>query len=80
MSYYSKKYNNDDTSLIPGLISIAIGLGLFFLIMIGVNSCSADTWNNGICPNCEVRYELRGASNGIKYYSCPDCGQEVQRY
>jgi hypothetical protein len=51
-----------------------------FVIMLGTNACSAPTWNNGDCPNCEVRYELRGVSRGLKYYSCPDCGKEVKRY
>lgn len=78
MSYYSKNYGSDDTSV--SLIMIVFCIILFFLLITGTNSCSADTWNNGICPDCEVRYELRGASNGLKYYSCPDCGQEVARY
>lgn len=60
--------------------TIGILIAISFALMIGVNSCSASTWNNCICTNCETRYELRGASNGMKYYSCPDCGQEVSRY
>lgn len=51
-----------------------------FLIITGTNSCSADDWNDGICPKCETRYELRGASRGLKYYACPSCGKEVSRY
>ena len=39
-----------------------------------------ETWNNGICAECDTRYDLRGVSNGLKYYSCPECGQEVRRY
>lgn len=60
--------------------SIVIGIVFIFLIMFGVNSCSAEDWNSGKCPKCETRYELRGASKGLKYYACPDCGKEVQRY
>lgn len=78
MSYYSRNYGSDDTSV--NLIMIGICIVLIFLMVIGVNSCSASTWNDGICPDCEVRYELRGASRGLKYYSCPECGQEVERY
>ncbi len=40
-------------------------------------------WNNGVCPDCGVRYELRGVSGKVvkeKYYSCPECGKEVERY
>ena len=60
--------------------SIIIGIALLFLILFGTNACSADIWNNGICSSCEVRYELRGVSRGLKYYACPSCGQEVERY
>ena len=60
--------------------SIVISIVFIFLIMFGVNSCSAEDWNSGECPKCETRYELRGASKGLKYYACPDCGKEVQRY
>lgn len=78
MSYYSR--NNFDSDIGSSLLSLVLCIVLLFIIMIGVNSCSADTWNNGICPKCEVRYELRGVSKGLKYYSCPSCGLEVSRY
>ena len=61
-----------------------LGVVLLFILAIGIivgaNYCTAETWNNGICSDCETRYELRGVSRGLKYYSCPECGQEVQRY
>lgn len=57
-----------------------MGIVIIFLLIFAMNSCSASTWNNGVCPDCEARYELRGASRGLKYYSCPECGQEVERY
>ena len=61
-------------------ISIIFAIVVLVLIVGGTNACSADKWNNGICSDCKVRYELRGASNSLKYYSCPECGQEVARY
>lgn len=67
-----------DFSVTIATIGILIVISL--AIMFGVNSCSASTWNDGICTNCETRYELRGASDGLKYYACPNCGQEVSRY
>lgn len=76
MSYYSRNYKSSDGSLTIIFICIV----LTFLIVFGTNACSASTWNDGICPDCEVRYELRGASKGLKYYACPECGQEVERY
>ena len=67
-----------DFSVTIATISVLIVISL--ALMFGVNSCSASTWNNGICTNCETRYELRGVSDGMKYYACLDCGQEVIRY
>lgn len=55
-------------------------IGIIVFIITTVNSCSASDWNNGICPKCEVRYELRGYSQGISAYACPKCGKEVRRY
>lgn len=62
------------------IIEIIAAFALFFLIVIGVNSCSSSEWNDGTCPKCEVEYELRGVSEGLKYYACPNCGNEVRRY
>ena len=78
MSYYSRRYSSGDSE--ANLIAAIICFILVFAIMFGVNACSAPVWNNGMCPDCEVRYELRGASRGLKYYACPECGQEVERY
>lgn len=74
MGYYSYKSNN------TGWAGLIIAIILFFAIMLGQNSCTETDWNGGICPSCETRYELRGASRGLKYYACPDCGFEVERY
>ena len=71
---------NDNFDLLASLLCIAFAIGILFLTMIGTNSCSSHNWNDGVCPHCEVRYELRAASQGLKYYVCPDCGQEVNRY
>lgn len=60
--------------------TIIICFALVFLIMFGFNTCTAPEWNDGICPECNTRYELRGVSKYIKYYACPDCGNEVKRY
>lgn len=76
MSYYSRNRYNYDGSW----FTIIICFVLVFAIMFSVNSCSSETWNDGVCEDCDVRYELRGVSKGLKYYVCPQCGQEVQRY
>ena len=76
MSYYSRNHTDTDTSL----ATIVFCIILVFLIICCTNSCHADIWNNGVCPKCEIKYELRGVSNGLKYYICPNCKQEVERY
>lgn len=78
MSYYSKRYGSDDTS--TNLILLGICIALMVLLVSCTNFCAAPTWNNGVCPDCETRYELRGISNGLKYYACPECGEEVVKY
>lgn len=50
------------------------------LIILGSNACTAKEWNDGVCPDCHVRYELRGVYKGTHYYACPDCGNEVDRF
>ena len=59
---------------------ILIPIALIFIIMFGVNACSSTDWNDGECPKCDIRYEMRGVSRGLKYYVCPECGNEVERY
>ena len=73
-----RKHNYSDIKYDIGVIFGCI-LILIFLIT-AVNSCSASDWNNGICPNYKVRYELRGLSQMISAYACPECGKEVMRY
>ena len=80
MSDYLKghyEYSNNDGK---GCGSLIFAIIIIIAFAIGVNSCSASTWNGGYCPSCETRYELCGVSKGLRYYSCPDCGQEVRRY
>jgi hypothetical protein len=71
MENYSSRFN---------LMVILICIALIFAIVFGFNTCTASEWNDGMCPKCEVRYELRGVYKHMKYYSCPKCGNEVERY
>ena len=59
---------------------IFIPIALLFIIMFGTNACSSTDWNGGECPDCDIRYEMRGVFRGLKYYVCPECGNEVERY
>lgn len=72
--------DNFDTKF--SIFAALFGIGILVLLVIGTNSCSASDWNDGICPDCGVRYELRGAAGDLhlKYYVCPECGKEVERY
>ena len=58
MSYYSGRYNYDGGSWWTVILCFVLIIAIIF----GVNSCSAETWNNGVCSKCEVRYELRGVT------------------
>lgn len=78
MSYY--KYHSSDTSWITTIITFVISFALLLGIMFGVNACTAQEWNDGMCAKCHERYELRGVYKGMHYYSCPDCGNEVSRF
>lgn len=78
MSYYSRRhsYSSSDSSWWVLIIILALAL----LILFTHNACTASEWNNGRCPDCNTRYELRGVHKCIHYYACPKCGNEVSRY
>lgn len=73
---------NEDIGLKWYLIGLIAVISLLGFLMLATNSCSASDWNDGICPDCGVRHELRGAAGDLhlKYYVCPECGKEVGRY
>lgn len=75
-----KHYNDTDFDTKWSILFLFIAIAFIVLITIIGNSISAPKWNNGICPKCEIRYELRAASHMTKYYACPICGEEVKRY
>lgn len=78
MSYYSKRHSYSSSN--DSWWELIITLVLALLILFTCNACTAKEWNNGRCPNCDVRYELRGVYKGTHYYACPECGNEVSRY
>lgn len=80
MGYYSNRYRSDNTGCLATIVSIILCVALLCGLMFGANACSASDWNDGVCPHCHIRYELRGVSKGLKYYACPKCGQEVERF
>lgn len=57
-------------------------VGIVFAITCLFNLPGNSKWNDGVCPNCNVRYELRAVDSkqSVKYYSCPSCGEEVRRH
>lgn len=77
MSRYEGHY---DYEMRAACMLLAICVVLMFLVMLGVNACSATEWNDGYCPDCNVKYELCAAYEGLRYYACPECGNEVERY
>ena len=80
MSNYSRYKSRRSYSSDTSWWTIIICAVLTLFIMIGYNACTGPEWNDGYCHKCDVRYELRGYYNGIRYYACPNCGNEVSRY
>jgi hypothetical protein len=80
MSNYSRYKSRHTHSIDTDLLIAIIGLVLCVLFLFGSNACTAKEWNDGICPDCNTRYELRGVYKGTHYYACPGCGNEVDRY
>jgi hypothetical protein len=80
MSNYSRYKSRRTRSIDSGWLTI-IAIPIIALLMIlASNACTAKEWNGGKCPDCNVRYELRGVYKGTHYYACPDCGNEVDRF
>jgi PHP family Zn ribbon phosphoesterase len=73
--FESKDNSNDVIKYLIIIIAVIAILAAIF-----TNAAHSGSWNNGICPNCNIRYELRGVSDRLKYYSCPECGKEVNKY
>lgn len=61
------------TAIVALIIGCAIALGFT------PNIFTAEKWNGGECPKCEVFYELKTADKLNKYYQCPACGERVRR-
>ena len=61
-------------------ITLLVGILMTFAIMFGFNSCVSPVWNDGVCIDCNINYELKGVSQQLKYYACPNCNREVSRY
>lgn len=73
---------SNNTELQASIILLVICLIFVCLLGSCSNIISANEWNNGFCPQCQVRYELRSVSHrgAYHYYSCPKCGNEVTRW
>lgn len=67
-----------------GLVTIAAVI-ILVLAIFGLRTCSNEMastqWNEGVCPKCNVQYELRAIDRSYcKYYVCPECHVEIERY
>ena len=80
MSNYSRYKQRHTYHIDSGWWELIIIFAITILLILGANACTAKEWNDGICPDCKTRYELRGVYKGTHYYACPDCGNEVSRY
>jgi hypothetical protein len=71
---------HDEYGCLGIIFSLIVTIAMVLFMTISFNSCSEDEWNDGICGECNVPYELVDVSKGLKYYACPECYQEVARY
>lgn len=61
--------NKEDISL------WVIAIGIIILFVFWTSNCTvSQNFGDVTCSNCCIRHELSGDNNGIKYFSCPDCG------
>lgn len=72
--------SDEKIDLVANVFILIIALAFLIFSRAVTNLRSRTDWNDGICSKCEIRYELRAASYGLKYYVCPNCGKEVKRY
>lgn len=49
-------------------------------VMKNHNKSVAELYNDGICPNDNTHYELRGIDDDLYIYVCPECYGEVGIY
>lgn len=78
---YYHHHSEGSFGCLPILVASIVCFIFIFVFEIFCNLTTESDWNNGICTECGVRYELRAAVHGgLKYYACPECGQEVERY
>lgn len=62
------------------ILAILIVAAIIVFYIFSFKNAMNKNWNNGICPSCGYKYELRAVSSGYKYYVCPYCGKEAQRW
>lgn len=80
MRYYNN-HPSCDEGISWNVKMIFICIAIIFAVIFGHNTCAASEWNDGSCPECSVRYELRGVGRyGLRYYACPECEQVVSIY
>ena len=53
---------------------IIIGFMMFFFCIAGFGFSSQEiSFNDGICPRCNTKYEAVQHKNSDTYYECPNC-------
>lgn len=58
------------------ITALVVAIAILFLTSAVVHTPSSN-WNDGICPSCDVRYELKAVNGSFyeEYWQCPECGQ-----
>ena len=64
--------------ILSNFVGILVGLCIMSFCMaktVTEKETQVIEWNEGICPNCEIKY----IPNGHNYFICPECFKEVER-
>ena len=76
MTKIKNKFNLSFSEIVIILATILLIVGILF------NYCQE--WNNGVCPNCETKYEFITCycdrdGNVVDVYKCPVCGKVIKK-
>ncbi|MEG1994882.1 MAG: hypothetical protein RR255_00420 [Bacilli bacterium] len=63
----------DNTNLFKKIRIVSITILIFSIICYFGLKSDMTTFNNGICPNCNIKYNALQHENSDTYYECPNC-------
>lgn len=80
--------NCDETRKVRRVIlTILVGVLVGFIAVGAMcldSKIENDTWNNGVCPTCEVKWDFVNGSKAWRqdttyFYECPNCNKIIEQ-